>query len=107
MRAIAVIQGTYYLLTGIWPFLHMASFEIITGSKKDKWLVKQVGLLAVAIGLALLIGLKSGDDKLIGILSAASFVLIDFYYAANKIIAPTYLFDGFIQIFFVALWLVA
>jgi hypothetical protein len=36
-------QAGYYCLTGVWPLLHMASFEAVTGPKVDDWLVKMVG----------------------------------------------------------------
>jgi hypothetical protein len=37
-RAIAGTQGTYFLLTGVWPLLHMRSFLTVTGPKTDLWL---------------------------------------------------------------------
>ena len=39
-------QSGYYGVTGIWPILHLPSFEAITGPKIDDWLVHMVGLLA-------------------------------------------------------------
>src|SRR4051794_41964369 len=47
-------QGAYYTLTGLWPLVHMASFEAVTGPKTDDWLVRMVGLLAAVIGATLL-----------------------------------------------------
>ena len=29
------VQGSYYLVTGLWPLVHLASFEAITGPKVD------------------------------------------------------------------------
>lgn len=46
--------GTYYVVTGLWPLIHLTSFEAVTGPKTDDWLVHMVGLLAASIGLALL-----------------------------------------------------
>ena len=46
IRVILFAQGLYYLITGVWPFLSMASFQAITGPKVDGWLVKMVGALA-------------------------------------------------------------
>lgn len=38
-------QGIYYVASGLWPLLHMRSFEAVTGPKRDKWLVNTVGAL--------------------------------------------------------------
>jgi hypothetical protein len=57
-RIALLVQGGYYVATGIWPLLSMRSFERITGPKIDKWLVKTVGLLVTAIGATILLGSK-------------------------------------------------
>src|SRR5262249_42948270 len=49
----AEIQGEYFLVTGMWPVLHLRSFEWVTGPKREGWLVKTVGGLIAAIGTAL------------------------------------------------------
>lgn len=41
-------MGWYYLMTGIWPLLHIRSFVWMTGPKTDRWLVKAVGGLVTA-----------------------------------------------------------
>ncbi|MBV8580277.1 MAG: hypothetical protein JOZ86_06540, partial [Candidatus Eremiobacteraeota bacterium] len=40
------VMAAYYLATGLWPLLDMRSFELVTGRKTDRWLVKMVGALA-------------------------------------------------------------
>ena len=50
----AVAQGAFYLATGLWPVLHLRSFEAVTGPKADGWLVKTVGGLIGVVGGALL-----------------------------------------------------
>jgi hypothetical protein len=104
MRTITILQSYYYIFTGLWPVFHMASFEKITGKKTDKWLVKQVGLLAAAIGIALLFA-KYADKRIIAIPAAAAFMLIDFYYALAKTIPKVYMADGLIQIIFLVTWI--
>jgi hypothetical protein len=59
-RALTAL-AIYYALTGIWPILHMASFEAVTGPKVDRWLVKMVGALALANGGALACGLAQAE----------------------------------------------
>jgi hypothetical protein len=44
------MQGAYYLVSGLWPLLHFTSFEAFTGRKRDRWLVRTVGLLTCGIG---------------------------------------------------------
>jgi hypothetical protein len=82
MRKIITVQGLCYLLTGIWPLIHIYSFVWVTGYKTDIWLVKMVALLSCAIGITLLF---SGRDqnkstKVLGISTAVAFALIDIYY---------------------------
>lgn len=105
METLIVLQTAYYLATGIWPVIHIKSFEKITGEKTDKWLVKMVGLLSVAVAITIFLANSADDVKLLGILAAAAFVAIDFYYAVQRIVAPIYFVDGLIQVAFMAGWL--
>jgi hypothetical protein len=100
-------QAFYYLITGLWPVLHIKSFEKITGPKTDKWLVKMVGLLAAAVGVVIFVSDNKNDLKLLGGLSAASFMVIDFYYAAIGRISKVYWLDGIIQTAFFVYWFFA
>jgi energy-converting hydrogenase Eha subunit E len=106
MQLLIVLQSEYYFLTGLWPIVHMASFEKVTGPKTNKWLVKLVGLLAASIGVVLMFAQAKSDVKLLGILAAASFAAIDFYYAIQRTIRPIYLVEGLVQVFFIGFWLV-
>ena len=51
---LSILQGIYYLITGIWPLIHIGSFMKITGPKTDRWLVKTVGVLLAVISLVYL-----------------------------------------------------
>jgi cytochrome b subunit of formate dehydrogenase len=51
----ALSQGSYYVLTGLWPLLHRSSFLAVTGPKVDLWLVNTVGALLAVTGLVLLV----------------------------------------------------
>ena len=33
---LAIVQGIYYLMTGIWPLLHLPSFEKVSGPKTEE-----------------------------------------------------------------------
>jgi hypothetical protein len=106
MRTIIFLQGYYYIFTGLWPVFNMSSFEKITGKKTDKWLVKQVGLLAAAIGISLLFA-QYPDKRIVAVPAAIAFMLIDFYYALVKRIPKIYMADGSIQIIFIVSWIFA
>jgi hypothetical protein len=34
-RWLAGLQGAYFLVTGVWPLVHMPSFLAVTGPKTD------------------------------------------------------------------------
>jgi hypothetical protein len=97
-------QGLYYVVTGLWPFVHLRSFEAITGPKRETWLVRTVGALAAAIGVTLLRGSRrsSRDAKTLSITSALAFAAIDVAYVARRRISPVYLADAALEVAFVA-----
>jgi hypothetical protein len=106
---LAVGQGAYYLVTGVWPLVDDRTFQKITGPKQDLWLVKTVGVLVGVIGAVLMAaGLRRrSDDGLIVALaagSAAGLGAIDVYYVLRGRIAPVYLADGAAQALLVACW---
>jgi hypothetical protein len=46
--SLALVRGAANLAGGLWPLVHLDSFEMIFGPKVDRWLVKAVsGLLIV------------------------------------------------------------
>ena len=55
MLKLAVIQGVFYLATGIWPLLDIVRFQLVTGPKTDLWLVRTVGVLVTVVGAVLLL----------------------------------------------------
>jgi hypothetical protein len=105
---VAVFQGLYFLISGVWPILHMGSFVKITGPKTDLWLVKTVGVLLSVIGAALLYaGLHEQITPaifILGIGSAAALTAIEVIYVSKKIISPIYLLDAVIEIFLIIWW---
>ena len=107
-RNLALLQGTFYFLTGIWPILHIDSFMAVTGPKYDIWLVKTVGMLIVAVSLALLTaGIKDQVNQSIIILAAGAalgFILIDVIYVSLDVIAPVYLLDAVAEGVLLFLW---
>ena len=108
---LSLMQGAYYAATGVWPLVSIRSFEAVTGPKKDRWLVKTVGVLVSVIGAVLLIaGLRrhvSLEIVVLAVGSAAGLMAIDVWYVARRVIGPIYLLDAVAEIVLVALWVFA
>jgi hypothetical protein len=100
-RALAVLAA-YYLATGAWPLVSMRSFEALTGPKTDRWLVKTVGTLALANGVALAFGTvqdEIADETIVlAACSALAFASIDLVYVARGRISPIYLGDAALEL---------
>jgi hypothetical protein len=97
-----IVQGIYFLITGLWPVFNINSFEKISGRKTDKWLVKTFGLLVAAVGVVLI---TSSDVKLLGITSAVAVGAPEIYYSLRGRISNVYTIDGIIEFIFVVWWI--
>jgi hypothetical protein len=110
-RKLARLQGGYFVLTGVWPLLHMRSFEAITGPKPERWLVKMVGLLAASIGITLYRSARRRrvppEIRVLAMTAAGSFAAIDLWYAGRKRIAPVYFLDAAVEIGLLSSWALA
>jgi fucose permease len=108
MNKLAVFQGIFYLMTGLWAIIDIQSFMAVTGPKIDIWLVHTVSLLLISIGLTLLVSSTNPfplASAVLGGSSAFSLAIIDFYYSMTKIISPVYLVDAFIEVALVVIWI--
>ena len=72
MRWLLLTQGAYYVATGIWSWVSLRTFEVVTGPKVDDWLVQTVGALAAAIGDTLLVAERRVNPSAISMWSWAS-----------------------------------
>ena len=110
-RPLTVLQGTYYVGGGVWPLVHFASFEAVTGPKTDDWLVVTVGALLTAVGVALLVASRRAAHAThvaaLGGGCAAALAFVDVRYVAGGTIAPIYLLDAVVEIAFVVAWMIA
>jgi hypothetical protein len=101
------VHGAYYMATGLWPLVSMRTFELITGRKTDRWLVRMVGLLAAVIGAAILRGgdRRSGiPDRTLPVGAALAFAAVDVVYVARGTIRPIYLGDALVELGLIAGW---
>ncbi|HWE11270.1 MAG TPA: hypothetical protein VG325_18110 [Solirubrobacteraceae bacterium] len=98
MRRVLLVQGGYYVATGLLPFLSRRAFETLTGPKEEWWLVQTVSGLVLAIGGGLLCAaVEDSPPRSVVVVAAGSAVTlagIDLIYAGNRRIAPTYLIDA-------------
>jgi hypothetical protein len=110
-QTVAGGQALYFLVTGIWPLVHMPSFLRVTGPKTDLWLVRTVGaLIAVVgavIGRAALRRRITPDIALLATGSSAALTAIDVIYVAKGRIAPIYLLDAAGEVVLIAGWVIS
>ncbi|MEN9936885.1 MAG: hypothetical protein RLZZ387_3464 [Chloroflexota bacterium] len=110
-RAVAVAQGIFYFVTGVWPLVHMRSFEAVTGPKTDRWLVKTAGVLITVVGAVVaLAGARrrvTPEVRLLAVGSALGLTSIDVVYVARRRITPVYLLDAVAELALVGWWAAA
>jgi len=111
VAVLALGQGLYYFVAGVWPLVSMRSFEAVTGAKTDKWLVKTVGVLVAVIGAVVaLAGWRrrvQPEPALLAAGSAAGLAAIDSVYATRGRISKIYLLDAVVEVALVAAWAAA
>ncbi|WP_242360751.1 MULTISPECIES: hypothetical protein [Anaeromyxobacter] len=110
-RRLALAQGAYWVATGIWPIVHLRSFEVVTGPKQAGWLVKTVGALIAAVGGTLVLaGARRRVTEEIAFLGAASAAALGGaggWYAARGRIRRIYLADAALEALTVLGWSLA
>lgn len=107
-RALALTQGAFYVGTGVWPILHLRSFEAVTGPKLEGWLVKTVGALVTVVGAAVLLAARARrttpELALVAGGSALALAVVDVVYVARGRIAPVYLLDALPEVVLAGGW---
>ena len=101
-------QGIFYVATGLWPIIHLRSFEKVTGPKVDKWLVRTFGGLVAAVGATLIAGAfereQSRAIQILGIGSALALGAADLVYSLRGRISKVYLGDAAAEGAIAATW---
>jgi hypothetical protein len=104
VRWLVGAQAAMYIATGVWPLVHMTSFEAVTGPKVDDWLVHTVGLLLAVIGSVLLAAAArraiDGGTVALAAGTALALAAIDVVYVAAGTIAGIYLLDAVLETLF-------
>jgi hypothetical protein len=108
---LALIQGVYFVATGLWPIIHIQSFQWVTGPKIDLWLVKTVGVLVTVVGAVLISASRrhriTDEIILLAVGSALGLAAIDLVYALSGQISAIYLGDAAVEIGLAMLWVIA
>jgi hypothetical protein len=110
MKRAALAQGIYYVITGLWPIIHMRSFGAVTGRKRDSWLAQANGALIAAVGVALLVGARAKGKplpahKALGVASAAALGGSDAIFVAKGRIPRIYAVDAVAEAALIGLWI--
>jgi hypothetical protein len=107
--AVALVQGVYYLLTGLWSLFAIESFQAVTGPKQDLWLVRTVGTLVIVMAASLLTAAARRRFEapviVLGAGAALAFIAVDVTFVALGSIAPIYLADAAAEVLILVGWL--
>lgn len=110
-RVLAAGQGTYFLVTGLWPLVSLRSFYAVTGPKRDGWLVQTVGSMIACIGSALLLGARrravAPEIRWLATSSAAALMAVDVVFVRRRRIPRIYLADAAAELGLLAAWALA
>jgi len=108
----ALIQGIYYVVTGLWPLFSISSFQKVTGPKTDLWLVKTIGALIFISGLAILIAVTqpvsintNPSILVLAIGEALVLMLVDLIYVFRGRISRVYLADALAELAIIIAWI--
>jgi len=108
---VLLMQGFYYLVTGVWPLISIETFMMVTGPKTDLWLVRTVGVLLAVIAAALLVSalrrVTTPETVVLAVGSALALTGIDIFYVSLGTIDKIYLLDAAAELGLVAWWVAA
>ena len=108
LRKLALIQGLFYLATGVWPLLDIVSFQAVSGPKTDLCLVRTVGVLVAVVGVVLLLSYRNRritDEVIVlAVGCALGLAAIDLIDSIAGRISAVYLADAAAEIGVAGLW---
>ncbi|AIR96347.1 hypothetical protein [Streptomyces glaucescens] len=106
---LAFAHGAFNIAGGLWPLVHLRSFEWVFGPKTDEWLQMTTGGLLVSAGVAQLAAAPAprgpAQARRIGLGTALTLLAVDLVYVPKGRIRPTYLLDAAMQTGWIAAWL--
>jgi hypothetical protein len=106
---VLLVQGFYYLVTGVWPLVSIETFMMVTGPKTDLWLVRTVGVLIAVIAASLLASacrrVTTPETVVLAVGAALALTAVDVIYVSLGTIDKVYLLDAAAELALVAWWL--
>lgn len=108
-RQVALRHGLFWVGSGLWPIVHLKSFERVTGPKPEGWLVKTVGGLIAVVGSTLMAAAVRNritpEIRGLAVGSALTLAAVDVVYPLKRRISPVYLLDAVAELALVGVWL--
>jgi hypothetical protein len=105
---LARLHGAFNVAGGVWPLIHIGSFEAVLGPKVDRWLVYTVAGLMVSIGAAQLTSTADPagvrQARRLGIGTALTLGIVDVVYAPRRRISRAYLVDAAMETALLIAW---
>ncbi|WP_223257000.1 hypothetical protein [Arthrobacter globiformis] len=96
------------MANGLWPLVHLPSFEAVFGAKTDRWLVRTVGGLLLTNGVTQLRAGRSPEAahhaRRLGMGTAATLAAADLVYVGNGTLSKMYLPDASAQLLWITAW---
>ncbi len=103
-RKVSLLQGAYYIVTGLWPLINMESFDAVTGPKAEDWLVRTFGVMVAAVGVPLvamaLQGTLDRSARALALTFAVALAVTEAFFSLRGTIWPIYLADSIVELAF-------
>lgn len=94
LRALLTLQGIYYIVSGLWPFVATSSFVAVVGPKPDRFQLFVTSALIVAIGTVLLSDSREPSAGTIRLSIAGASALLIMEIAFAHSLRPVFALDG-------------
>jgi hypothetical protein len=94
------LLALYYLVTGIWPIVHLRSFYAVTGRKREGWLVQTFGALIAGTGAVLAqkrTGAGRDVQERVAVGAGVALIASELIFVARRRISPIYLADAVLE----------
>ena len=108
-RRLAQLQGALYVGSGLWPLVHLRSFEALSGPRGEGPRVRRLGALMAGVGAVLLQGARRERVtpvlRRVAVSSALVLAAVDVAYArAGRHRVAVFALDAALQLALVGAW---
>jgi hypothetical protein len=110
ISVLLLVQGIYFIITGIWPVIDINSFMLITCPKTDLWLVKAIGVIFFCEGICFLLSGVTHEGGLpvlvLSVTNSIGLIFIDCYYVFTGTLCSVYLGDAAVELTLLICWII-